>query len=176
MPSSWSHLPTFNILLPLKIVQGISSDRDGDRTLSSSCRVSHKLTCNNLPFWCCLLCSIVQCRLIFNHFLECRSWSGLWECETGGHICALNELQSNYMYKETYLHFVSDGNGKQTTRTIHLKFTSAVPFAKLALLDPINLYLYCAVLYQWKIPVFIVIFMQSLVYIICIVSNEYIPD
>ena len=61
-------------------------------------------------------------------------------------------------------------------KNIHLKFTSAVPFAKLALLDPINLYLYCAVLYQWKIHVFIVIFMQSLVYIICIVSIKYDPD
>ena len=38
--------------------------------------------------------------------------------------------------------------------------------------DRINPYLYCAMLYQWKIPVFSVIFMQSLDYIICIVSNE----
>ena len=59
---------------------------------------------------------------------------------------------------------------------IHLKFTSAVPFAKLSLLDPNNPYLYCAVLYRWKIPMFIVIFMQSLVYIICIVSIEHDPD
>ena len=67
MPSSWSHLPTFNILLPLKIVQRISSDKDGDRTLSSSRRVSHsvwqglhKITCSICHF------DAVCCVQLFN--------------------------------------------------------------------------------------------------------------
>ena len=54
------------------------------------------------------------------------------------------------MYKKTYLHIVSDGNGKQTTWTIHLKFTSAVPFVKLALLDLIYPYIYYAMWYKCK--------------------------
>ena len=88
----------------------------------------------------------------------------------------MNEPQYNYIYvqEDIFAHCIR-WKRQADYKNIHLKFTSAVPFAKLALLDRINQYLYCAVLYQWKIPVFIVIFMQSLVYIICIVSIEYDP-
>ena len=157
MPSSWSHLPTFNILLPLKIVQRISSDKVGDRTLSSSCRVSHsvwqgmhKLTYNHLPFWCCLLCSFVPCRLIFNHFLECRAWSGLWECETGGHIRVLYQMKTAiYLHTCTRRHICTLYQMETASRLQEHTY------------DQINPYSYCAMLYQWKIPVFILSYLCS---------------
>ena len=76
---------------------------------------------------------------------------GMWDRRT--YSCIVSNENRNittYMYKKTYLHIVSDGNGKQTTWTIHLKFTSAVPFVKLALLDLIYPYIYYAMWYKCK--------------------------